>query len=207
VTAIGNSDASDQAAYRLVHITVLNDFITVTYAFASDYVADAVYTRLYNFKRQQLLEFISASENVGDLGVIRGILYERFAHSIIQNGGTFKMRELFENGQRGREEEITFDQSRLNVFEQELTLQEIGDENVYERPKSKNYESVDSFIRKSNSMFNMTGARYHGIKQVGAHQVMTLMGDPNDPHFYFVVPNVSLIVQKWLRFIKTCCPL
>ncbi|RKP20608.1 hypothetical protein ROZALSC1DRAFT_19110 [Rozella allomycis CSF55] len=199
VKAIGNPDVYDLPAHRLVHITVLDDFIYVTYAFASDYVADAVYSRLYVSKRQQLLNFIAASDSFGDLGVIRGVLFERFAHSIIQNGGTFKVRELFENSTRGPDEEVIFEPSRLVVFEQEL--EDIGDDNVYEKPKTKIYEAVDSFIRKIAAMFQMTGARYHPPKQAGVHKVLNLMNNPEHPRLYFVVPKDRFTNFSYQKYV------
>ncbi|EPZ32841.1 hypothetical protein O9G_004888 [Rozella allomycis CSF55] len=199
VKAIGNPDVYDLPAHRLVHITVLDDFIYVTYAFASDYVADAVYSRLYVSKRQQLLNFIAASDSFGDLGVIRGVLFERFAHSIIQNGGTFKVRELFENGTRGPDEEVIFEPSRLVVFEQEL--EDIGDDNVYEKPKTKIYEAVDSFIRKIAAMFQMTGERYHPTKQAGVQKVLNLMNNPEHPRLYFVVPKDRFTNFSYQKYV------
>ncbi|RKP15695.1 hypothetical protein ROZALSC1DRAFT_26166, partial [Rozella allomycis CSF55] len=108
-------------------------------------------------------------------------------------------RELFENDPQGPDEEVTFEPSRLVVFEQELG--DIGDENVYEKPKTKIYESVDSFIRKVAAMFQMTGARNHPIQQAGVHKVLNLMNSPENPRLYFVVPKDRFADFSYQKYV------
>jgi hypothetical protein len=75
------------------------------------------------------------------------------------------------------------------VFKEELNSNEIGSDLVYELPKSKIYEAIDSFIRNASAMFQMTGARSHPCKQEGVRRVVELMGNPDAPKLYFVVPK------------------
>jgi hypothetical protein len=200
VQAIGNLDIRKGASHRLVHLLVKEGFHSDVYVFASKYVVDRIYPKLLQDKRQQLIGFLAVSDGIGELGPLRGILFERYAHSIIQNGGKFRVRELQES-MRCEETTVDIPRSRLVVFDRELSFNEIGDGYVYEKPKSKNYESVDSFIRKLSAMFQMTGARNHPCKQSGINKVVHLMGNPKVPLLYFVVPNDrfdNFVYQKYV---------
>ena len=200
--AIGNPEASDTAAHRLIHINVAEDFCTIHYLFASEYVADQVYLQLYQKKREQLIQFLAVSQGVGDVGVLRGILFERHAHTVIQNGGSFQVRQLVNNGSDIACHNIRIPKCVLHLFDNdgEMTEQQVADRWVYERPKINNYESVDSFIRKGPFLFQMTGARYHPCKQTGLHKVLTLLNGPPGAKLFFVVPQdrfKSFTYQKY----------
>jgi hypothetical protein len=45
-----------------------------------------------------LIDFIAVSEGIGKVGVLRGILFKRYAHAVflffLSNEGTFRIREL-----------------------------------------------------------------------------------------------------------------
>jgi hypothetical protein len=202
VKAVGNPEASDSAAHRLIHLNVEENFLTRHYLFASDYVADQVYLQLYQKKREQLIQFLAVSQGVGDVGVLRGILFERHAHTVIQNGGSFQVRQLVRNGPDIACPNIQIPKCLLHLFDNdgEMTEQQVADRWVYERPKINNSESVDSFIRKGPFLFQMTGARYHPCKQVGLHKVLNLLASPLDAKLFFVVPQdlfENFIYQKY----------
>src|SRR6185312_10725605 len=93
VESFGKPEAN-QVSHKLIHLGVNEGFTRGLYMFASDYVVEQMYTRIYVRDRQQIVRFISASTNVGDTGVLRGIMFERFAHQRIPEGGTFKVRKL-----------------------------------------------------------------------------------------------------------------
>jgi hypothetical protein len=96
VKAVGNPESLDSATHHLIHLNVADDFCTVHNVFASAYVADKVYLQLYEMKRMELTNFLAASKGIVDLGALRGILFERHAHKVISNGGTFQIRELYD---------------------------------------------------------------------------------------------------------------
>ena len=94
VKAIRNPEASDSAAHRLIHLNVADDFCIIHYLLASEYVTEQVYLHLYDTKRNELLQFLAVPHGEGDLGVLRGVLFERYAHTVISSGGVFRIREL-----------------------------------------------------------------------------------------------------------------
>ena len=196
--AIGNAQALDQAAHRLIHLHVEDDFLTKHYLFASEYVTDKVYLQLYENNRAHLIQFLAVSQGVGDVGVLRGVLFERHAHTIISKGGRFRIRKLKEadEGSFG-EEPVELPALEQHVFVADAEVQSEGD--YYYRPKINNYESVDSF-EKPDRLFQMTGARAHPCKQTGVHNVLKLLGNPENPSLYFVVPNDRFKHFKYQKY-------
>ncbi|TMW57980.1 hypothetical protein Poli38472_013454 [Pythium oligandrum] len=85
-----------------------------------------------------------------------------------------------------RGDEISLVQMETIEF---IDYQEIVDaaENVYLRPVSKNFQSVDSIIKPA-ALFQVTGAHKHPCKQKGLHDVLSELGNPTHPRLYFVVP-------------------
>ncbi|EEY53770.1 crinkler (CRN) family protein, putative [Phytophthora infestans T30-4] len=68
VNACSQLDANDaQVSHRLLHYRVSKAFDSEYFAFASQYVQQAVYNRLYKKDKRKLLEFIAASDGVGAL--------------------------------------------------------------------------------------------------------------------------------------------
>jgi hypothetical protein len=201
VKAIGNPEASDSATHRLLHLNVADDFGTIHYLFASEYVADQVYLQLYTRKRDELIQFLGVSQGVGDVGVLRGVLFERHAHAVISNGGEFQIRELLDsNFNDSPLLKRQFFASRQLVFDSDSEVQ-ISD-GYYYRPRINNYESVDSF-QKPNLLFQMTGARKHPCKQVGIHKVLHLLGNPVSPFLYFIVPKDRFSDFKYQKYEDT----
>ncbi|KAJ3307751.1 hypothetical protein HDV04_002613 [Boothiomyces sp. JEL0838] len=181
--SIGRSDEKGEVSSRLIHLSVTDDFQSGPYLFASTYVADEMYTRAYGNNRNLLIRFLSASEGIGDTGQLRGVLFERHAHEILSKGGQFRTRNL----QNGQETQLhlpnnltTFLYSMNNPDFQAAT-------NCYFHPRSKSFESVDSFI-KPNLLFQMTIAKDHPCKQSGLQSALEILGYPSDPVLYFVVP-------------------
>jgi hypothetical protein len=201
VKAIGNPEASDSATHRLLHLNVAEDFGTIYYQFASEYVADQVYLQLYTRKRDELIQFLAVSQGVGDVGVLRGVLFERHAHTMISNGGTFQIRELLDsNFNDSPKLMFQIPASRQFVFDSDSEVQ--SSDGYYYRPRINNYKSVDSF-QKPNLLFQMTGARRHPCKQVGIHKVLNLLGNPVCPLLYFIVPKDRFNDFKYQKYEDT----
>ncbi|POM73489.1 LOW QUALITY PROTEIN: Crinkler (CRN) family protein [Phytophthora palmivora] len=98
VNACGQLDANDaQVSHRLLHYR--QNFDSEYFVFASKYVQQAVYKRLYKNDKRKLLEFIAASDGVGALAVLRGHLFEGHVHSVLPRGGTFQVRHLVDNNE------------------------------------------------------------------------------------------------------------
>lgn len=199
VKAIGNPEVSDAATHRLLHLNVADDG-TIHYLFASEYVADQVYLQLYTRKRDELIQFLGVSQGVGDVGVLRGVLFERHAHAVISNGGTFQIRELHDPNFNDSPPRIQFPASTQRLFDSDSEVQ-LSD-GYYYRPRINNYESVDSF-KTPNLLFQMTGARKHPCKQVGIHKVLNLLGNPVSPLLYFIVPEDRFSDFKYQKYEDT----
>lgn len=201
VKAVGNPEAADSATHRLLHLNVADDFGTIHYVFASEYVADQVYLQLYTEKRDELIQFLAVSEGVGDVGVLRGVLFEKHAHTMISIGGTFQIRELLDS--KLNDSPTVMLQvlaTRQLVFDSDSEVQ--SSDGYYYRPRIKNYESVDSF-QKPNILFQITGARKHPCKQVGIHKVLNLLGNPVNPLLYFIVPKDRFSDFKFQKYEDT----
>ncbi|KAL5037039.1 hypothetical protein RTP6_7766 [Batrachochytrium dendrobatidis] len=182
VESFGKSDTAADASSRLIHISVKDDFHSGPYLFASDYVADKIYSRVYEKNRNNLIKFLSAAEEIGETGQLRGILFEKYAHTVIAKGGSFKIRDL----RTGSEStlQLPMDLSTL-LFSNNSQVQDAT--NCYFRPISNTFESVDSFI-KPNLLFQMTCAKDHPCRQAGLRNVLEILGNPSKPGLYFVVP-------------------
>eukprot|EP00158_Paraphelidium_tribonemae_P005210 Partr_v1_DN27225_c1_g1_i9_m38414 putative crinkler (CRN) family protein len=81
----------------LIHRSVRDGFHSGPYQFASAYVVDEIYSRVYARDREHLVRFLSATEGIGDTDQLRGILFEKHAHTVLTMGGSFKMRDLQTN--------------------------------------------------------------------------------------------------------------
>ncbi|KAG9412998.1 hypothetical protein AC1031_016018 [Aphanomyces cochlioides] len=77
-------DADDaQVAHRLLHYRVSETFDKESFVFASDYVQQMVFNRLYMKDKRKLLDFIDVSGGLGTLPVLRGHLFEGHDHSVL----------------------------------------------------------------------------------------------------------------------------
>ncbi|KAJ1547754.1 hypothetical protein HK096_000228 [Nowakowskiella sp. JEL0078] len=185
IHSIGNPEAPEMAAHRLVHMIVDKNFTLTSYRFASEFVIENVYQNLLSQSRQQLIQFLAASHGIDSFAVLRGTLFERHAHTVIRNGGTFRIRQLKAEKSVVLESTLTLPQLPVFVFDTDSQI--LTTMNSYLLPKHNNFESVDSFI-KPNLLFQMTSAKKHPCKHAGLHRVLNLLGSPLNPQLYFVVP-------------------
>jgi hypothetical protein len=201
LNAIGNAQAANDASHRLVHMDVEDDFITRSYRLGSTYLSDKVYAKLFDKKRAELMDFLATSQGVGDVAVLRGILFERHAHRIISNGGEFQIRELHDSDPNPEDSHMPMTQvfPRLEqlVFEEDAQVQASTDR--YFRPRIDNYKSVDAFVKPA-FLFQMTCAKTHPCKQAGIHKVLNLLGNPKDPILFFVVPKERFSDFRYQRY-------
>ena len=106
-------------------------------------------------------------------------LFEQHAHTLISNGGSFKIRNLKTN-----------EESRLQLpIDLNLHLYSSNDlefqsaTNKYFRPVNKIFKSVDSFI-KPNLLFEMTISKDHQCSHTGLCDVLETLGNPLNPELY-----------------------
>jgi hypothetical protein len=94
VESFGGSGAKAYASSRLIHRSVRDGFHSGPYQFASAFVVDEIYSRVYVKDRDHLIRFLSATQGIGETGQLRGTLFEKHAHTVISKGGSFKIRDL-----------------------------------------------------------------------------------------------------------------
>jgi len=91
---------------------------------------------------------------------MRGVIFEVYAHNVLQKKGTWKVRSLSSNETL----EFSFDNRELEQFDSldKLVLKE----NVYYRPNVKHFGALDSLERKGDMiyLFQMTVAAKHPVK-------------------------------------------
>ena len=63
-------------------------------AMASQYVSDRVCETLLESNERNLRNFLAASSGANELGVLRGNLFESYAHLMLRRGGRFDVRYL-----------------------------------------------------------------------------------------------------------------
>ena len=94
VESFGGSGEKSDASSRLIHRSVKEGFRSGPYQFASAYVVDEIYSRVYAKDREQLIRFLCTSQGIGETGQLRGTLFEKHAHTVLAIGGSFKIRDL-----------------------------------------------------------------------------------------------------------------
>ena len=181
--SFGDSGEEADASSRLIHRSVRDGFHSGPYQFASAYVVDEIYRRVYAKDRGHLIRFLSATQGIGNTGQLRGVLFEKHAHTVLAKGGSFKIRNL----ETKVESTLHLPNDLTTFMYSSNDAQFQAAQNRYFRPASKIFESVDSFI-KSNLLFQMTGAKNHPCKQTGLRDVLNILGNPQNPELYFVVP-------------------
>jgi hypothetical protein len=198
VQSFGGSGEKADASSRLIHRSVRDGFHSGPYQFASAYVVDEIYSRVNTKDREHLIRFLSATQGIGDTGQLRGILFEKHAHTVLAKGGSFKIRDLLTRQESTLH--LPDDLTAFLYFSNDPEFQ--AAQNCYFRPVSKIFESVDSFIRP-NLLFQMTGAKDHPCKQTGLRDVLDILGNPLDPKLYFVVPPDRFPTFTYQRYLGT----
>uniref|UniRef100_A0AAV1TLS1 Crinkler effector protein N-terminal domain-containing protein n=1 Tax=Peronospora matthiolae TaxID=2874970 RepID=A0AAV1TLS1_9STRA len=191
-------------SHRILHYRVNDDFTEQGYTFASDYVLDIIYQQLYEHNRAKLVAFLDASRGFDLYAVIRGRVFERYVHSVLPQGGNFRVRRLtvgpkhitagVNEGERKVKRAVVDEDTKTVhlpklknvVFERDEQVTS-ADLATYLRPKASNFESVDA-MATPNILFQVTCARVHPCKRKGLCRVLDLLGKPAEPRLYFVVP-------------------
>ena len=168
----------------MIHIIVQQDFLTRHINFASPYVSQEVALRYAQFQKAELRDFLSASDAVGQLGALRGNLFEGYSHNVIQRGGTFDRRNLDTNVV----DKVTFPAYKLIRLASASDIANLQN-NEYGLPIAKNFESIDA-VSLPNNLFQMTVSHSHPTKSNGYKRVAQYMNTVPQQFFdlYFVVP-------------------
>ena len=73
------------------------------------------------------------------------------------------------------------------IFKKEEDLKDKKD-GEYLQPNTKIFPSVDSLM-KPNMLFQITVSARHGVHHDGLLSALEKLGNPENPHLYFVVPK------------------
>ncbi|RIB06688.1 hypothetical protein C2G38_2115523 [Gigaspora rosea] len=182
---VGEINHADDISHRIVHIhTNLpgeeeenedeeTHYIKKFLLFASEWVAEKVMDKFERNYNQLLRNFVTASLFENEYNTLQGVIFERIAHRILQNGGSFYIRSL--------ESDFTILFNDINKIE----------EDKYCQPIQKNFSSIDAIVAP-HTLFQMTVSRNHPINVNGMKNLVEKLGGKsgtNHIYFYFVLPK------------------
>ena len=213
VYALGATDPEEQS-YRVLHRMLKckddgsPDYSNYCLDFASLYVSEKVFARIYEKEQQRLMSFLRASDGDSNLAALRGKLFEQKAHELLSNGGVFRIRELDSTGHQTK----VVTQLRLplkTVFRFNELTDAPTESSYYLKPQSKRYAAVDS-ISPPDMAFQMTVSLEHTI-HIDIQKIVNYYS-PAEFKLYIVVPDsifdsirkVQPYVEKYGRVVK--CP-
>jgi hypothetical protein len=186
--ALGGVLAHADVSNRILHLRVQPDFITTYIAWASPQAAERVAYKLWRSDcREQLIAFLSTSAGLGDVGGVRGILWEGYCHARLAAGGEFRCRALTHTDCSGKLEIRS--SSLRHIFHEWKALHTFPD-GTYCKPRSKGNAAIDAAVLPV-MLFQMTSSHRHGINCAGlmtAFEALTVQAPGHQVEYYFVVP-------------------
>ncbi|DAZ96716.1 TPA: hypothetical protein N0F65_011753 [Lagenidium giganteum] len=216
VNACGQLDASDaHVSHRLLHYRVNKKFDNEYFVFASKFVQQAVYKRLYEKDKRKLLELIGVSDGVGALAVLRG-------HLLLPRGGTFQIRRLVDNDEAfdDEDDDIMEDEwdgddedaddgmnSDDDVAMEECTAVALVDDGASTVISFRRSEKVLVF-NHSNEIVAATNTSYlqpavKNYQSVDAIIKPDIMFQVTAPRLYFVLPPDRFADFKYQRYLDS----
>eukprot|EP00158_Paraphelidium_tribonemae_P005208 Partr_v1_DN27225_c1_g1_i6_m38409 putative crinkler (CRN) family protein len=145
--SFGGSGEKADVSSCLIHRSVRDGFHSGPYQFASAYVVDEIYSRVYARDREHLIRFLSATQGIGDTGQLRGILFEKHAHTVLTMGGSFKMRDL----QTSQESTLHLPNDLITFMYSSNDAEFQAAQNRYFRPVSR---VLNRLIRSSSQTYS-----------------------------------------------------
>jgi hypothetical protein len=173
----------------LLHTIVANDFVTTSIEWASVWVFEKVFAKMLLEEREGLLSFVRVARGpeLGELGALRGRLWEGLCHRALAQGGTFAVRRLYPV--EGKDErDVTIAPCEFTHVYQNLSEARAFNASVYLRPHNMGQAAIDS-IRQPATLYQITSSTSHGINLEGLKKVMEVMQEPAQATLYFVVPE------------------
>jgi hypothetical protein len=167
--------------HMLVHMAVSVDFMTYTYRFASDDVADEIYRRYNQHKRNKLLAFVATSYENTFARPLCIQLFGLIAHEMLANGGTFAIREHCADEEKF---DMMLPKCETVTFVDNIVIDKT---NRYYRLQSS--ESAVDAMMAPNKLFQIAYSQNHPVKQAGLQNAIKVLGSPSNIELYFVVPQ------------------
>ena len=158
--------------------------------FASQYVGDKIVDIISKHGYEEMKAFVRMGDISPVAASLRGWILEAIVHNELPNGGTFHVRQLFDN----KEEQRDFPKMKHMVFDklEEANLPHLSS-SEYLQPKSKTFEAADA-ISPPNNIFQVTVSTSHPIKASGLKKILKELQKCKDwtkdtrVNYYFVVP-------------------
>jgi hypothetical protein len=173
VNSSGSTPDGD-ISHRLILRHPSKPFRDTRQRYSSDYCASMILFKYRQEAQSTIVAFFYDTSNGGQFGGLRGHMFEILADPVIASGGPFQCRKLVRRG-RGRPAKTTNSAAETSI-EASFTVGKVayidsmdgskGLKNQLLIPRSKNYESVDSWIiddSNVSSSFQFTVSKSHSI--------------------------------------------
>jgi hypothetical protein len=185
---VGASSADAEASNRILHLRVRPETAyTETYMdWASPWVAEQIAYKLWRDERGALVTFLGAAAGLGELGSVRGHLWEGLCHARLAAGGSFRCRDLQSRGSDPVALELQPAHTR-KAFDDWQSIQSCST-GTYCRPRQKNTAAVDAALQP-DALFQITVGSKHSINCAGLAAALAGMHQQEVVKLYFVVPT------------------
>jgi hypothetical protein len=185
--ALGGSSSHHEISDLLLHLRVEADFMSIRMDWASDWVAERFAQRAWQQEKDRLIEFLSVSHGLPELGTLRGRLWEGVCHDRLAAGGVYRVKRLGEGLEGVSIEQVVLEPCTSRLVFDDLREVEGARDQVYCKPRAANFAAIDS-MRQPGSLFQITVAKKHGVNGDGLERATACMRAPRqDIHLYFVV--------------------
>lgn len=186
---VGGSSADAAVSNRILHLRVQPDSLcTKTHmTWASPWVAEQLAFKLWRDERAALASFVSAAAGMGELGGLRGHLWEGLCHARYAAGGGFSCRDLQSPEAPPFLLEVAAARSRI-VFEdwqsEQMRTCQAG---TYCRPRRRNVAAIDAAVQP-DVLLQITVGQDHPVNCAGLARAVAGMQQQDAIKLYFVVP-------------------
>ncbi|CAG8650232.1 32715_t:CDS:1, partial [Gigaspora margarita] len=207
IQSVGSIDSKKDVSHHLIHLTCNEKYLRTGVTFASKWVADHLLNRFEQLHFENLKLFLLVSGSQATFSVLRGQLFEAYAHKVLVRGNkTYRVRNL----EDGTEFLKSFTAFEHILFTQLSSIDRTEHKGKYCQPKSKTFCAIDAFVlgqsNAINMLFQMTVSSNHPITTHGLENVMNI-GSSDEPYeLYFVVPPEiwnDFIQQKYINLDAT----
>jgi len=186
--SLGASSAHAEVSDRILHLRVQaeSEYGKTSTDWASPWVAERVAYELWRQQQADLQMFVCAAVGMGELGGVRGHLWEGLCHARLAAGGSFRCRDLQTPDSIPVALELQPALTR-KVFDDWHSIQHCST-GTYCRPRQKNNAAVDAALRP-DVLFQITVSKRHPINCAGLATAVSGMSQQGCIKLYFVVPS------------------
>eukprot|EP00047_Mylnosiga_fluctuans_P024741 m.169108 g.169108 ORF g.169108 m.169108 type:complete len:679 (+) comp9915_c1_seq20:269-2305(+) len=195
-------------SHRVVHLQCSPQYWLTGYCFASEYVKDRLLDKLMRAEENALAKFAVASHDIGEVGGLRGQVFEYMAHKRLLRGGMFEARRLTDFGPYKLS--VSLQPSHRVYLQSEVDIPSRGTfpaTPTYFQPQSRTFPSIDAISAQDKDgpvhLFQMAVGT-HPVKYEGLLTVLQKVGTASG--LYFVMPRdrfAAFGVQSYLNSDNT----